>query len=114
MLQTQTEILAPFEIWEVPLENGNTLKFHSPLVLQPSWMPDEQDEPDDSEYLELDVPELNISAFGRNRNELLSCIYSDIRMTWRLFVRRKDLELTQRQSQLRAKYLNLAEEVDNG
>jgi len=33
-------LLAPFEIWEVLLDNS-TIKFHKPLVLTPTWMPDD-------------------------------------------------------------------------
>lgn len=115
MLQmTNTEILAPFEIWEVPLENGNTLKFHSPLVLKPFWLPDDPEDPDENEYMAVHVPELFIDSYGETHEELLSAIHSDIRVTWKLIVSKNDERLGLKNMKIKANYLAISEELDNG
>jgi len=63
-----TDLLIPVEIWEVPLGNS-TIKFHKPLVLTPTFIPDDPEEPDDNEYLQVDYPKLAISSFGRRASD---------------------------------------------
>jgi len=41
------DLLAPVEIWEVLLDES-TIKFHQPLVLTPTWLPDDPEEPSDT------------------------------------------------------------------
>ncbi|MGL6225636.1 MAG: hypothetical protein ACRC10_03310 [Thermoguttaceae bacterium] len=102
-----TEILAPIEIWEVLLDDCY-IKFHQPLILQPYWLPDE---PDDNEYLAVTVPTLNISAFGSNRDELLSCVRGDIVSSWKRIVRIPDADLSMRGRGIKSHYLQIAEEI---
>ena len=104
-------LLAPFEIWEVPFGNA-TIKFHEPLVLTPAWMPDDPEEPDDNEYLQIICPELEIDVCAENRDELLAWVHSDILMNWKHFVSREDSELNSQTLPIKRKYLSLAEVVD--
>ncbi len=110
-IPTKLDVLAPFEIWDVPLGNGKYIKFLEPLVLTPTWMPHDPDEPGDVEYLEVEVPELEISAWGKDRRELWRCIFGDIREAWECFVQAKSH--TPHGKQVQANYLAIAEEMDN-
>ena len=109
---TETDVLAPLEIWEVMLDDYTTIKFREPLVLTPSWMPDDPDEPDDNEYLEVDCPELAISSYGVDHEELACAIRSDIRFAWRHFVQADDHQLTRDAKTIKDHYLSIAEEID--
>jgi hypothetical protein len=40
-----TDVFAPFEIWEVALDNA-AIKFYQPLLLTSTWMPDDPREPE--------------------------------------------------------------------
>lgn len=51
-----TDLLAPFEIWEVMLDN-RTIKFRKPLELTPAKMAHDPDEPGDIEYIEVVCPD---------------------------------------------------------
>ena len=104
-------MLAPFEIWEVPYDNA-TIKFFEPLVLTPTWMPHDPDEPSDVEYWEVEVPELAISSYGVDREELASAIRSDIRFAWRHFVLADDSLLTPDAQAVKIHYLTVAETVE--
>ena len=106
------DVLAPFEIWEVSL-NGSSIKFHEPLVLQPEWLPGDPEEPDENEYLFVEYPLLDISAFGQDRHELWNCICDDIRMSWKHYVLEDDANLVARTQKIKAAYLAVAEEVAN-
>jgi hypothetical protein len=111
ILQTlQTDILAPFEIWEVPLDKG-VIKFHEPLILTPNWMPHDPDEPGDVDYLEVVCPELNIDVYGENREDLLGAIESNIYVMWKHFVQQDDPQLGRDTIIIKRNYLTLAEEI---
>lgn len=113
MLQTtKTDILAPFDcntlqIWEVPLENGHVLKFHKPLVLQPEIL----DKNTPEECYCVEYPTLDISAFGQNRDELLSCIYGDVRFVWRHCLTEDTQFLSPQNANVKSKYLSACEEI---
>jgi len=104
------DVLAPFEIWEVLLDDS-TIKFYEPLVLKPEVLPPE--EPGDPLYWTVEVPELDISAFGRDWYELWNCICDDIRMSWKHYVLEDDTNLVPRSKKFKEAYLALAEEVAN-
>jgi len=106
---TATDILAPFEIWEILLDDS-TIKFYEPLVLEPEILPPE--EAGDPFYWTVDVPDLDISAVAINRSELISCVRSDIRMIWDNCVRKDDRFLTPKNRIIKQRYLSMAEEVD--
>ncbi|MCL2625177.1 MAG: hypothetical protein FWD31_16070 [Planctomycetaceae bacterium] len=108
----ELDLLAPFEIWEVSL-GKSTIKFHKPLVLQPEWLPDDPDDPDENEYLAVESPLLGISAFGSDRGELWRFICGDIRETWNCFVQIPDDRLSQEGLKIKNTYLSIAEEVSN-
>ena len=108
---TETALLAPFEIWEVPFDNS-TIKFHEPLILTPTWMPHDPDEPGDVEYLDVIYPELAIDVYAETRDELLAWIHSEIRMNWKHFVSKDDAQLNSQTLALKRKYLAVAEVVD--
>ena len=109
---TESATLAPFEIWEVMLDDYTTVKFHEPLTLTPTWMPDDPDEPDDHEYLLVEYPELAISSYGVDYEELVCAIRSDIRFAWRHFVQADDSQLTRDVKVVKDNYLAIAEEID--
>lgn len=109
MSQTDKDtLLAPFEIWEVLLDNS-TIKFHQPLVVTPTWMPQDQEDPNGDAYLEADIPELNISAHGKTRQELWECILGDIRFNWTEYVSEDDSCLASRAKAFKDAYLAIAE-----
>ena len=103
--------LAPFEIWEVMFDN-QTIKFFDRLVLTPQWMPHDPDEPGDIEYMEVEMPELAISSYGTDIEELESAVRSDIRFAWKHYVRADDSQLTPDAIEVKNNYLKLAEVVD--
>jgi len=108
----ETDVLAPFEIWSVTLDDNTTIKFHEPLMLTPTWMPDDPDEPDDNEYLQVIYPELEIDVCAESRDELLEWIHSDVRMNWRHFVSKDDSELNPQTLSIKRKYLSVAEVIN--
>ncbi len=105
--------LAPFEIWEVMLDNS-TIKFHKPLVLQPEWLPDDPDEPDENEYPTVKCPELNIDVFAEDFDDLIEFVHSDIRFVWKHIVQAPDTQLDRESRAIKRRWLNLAEEVIDG
>ena len=110
-IPTELELLAPFEIWEVLLDNA-TIKFHAPLVLQPEWLPDDPDEPSEQKYLCVERPDLNISVFADNRDDLYEFVHSEIRFIWEHFVQADDSQLNRDTKAIKQVYLKLAEVVD--
>ncbi|MGL6227293.1 MAG: hypothetical protein ACRC10_11800 [Thermoguttaceae bacterium] len=106
-----TEVLAPFEIWEVPF-GQQTIKFREPLVLQPSYLPDDPEEPDENEYLSVKCPDLWIDVFAENRDELLDAVYACIQSDWKNVVQREDTQLNRDVLRYKRNYLDLAELVD--
>ena len=106
---TETDVLAPFEIWEVPFDDGATIKFHEPLLLAPFWHDSDQG----SCYLGVEDPDLDISAFGADREELWRCIRGEIRFVWRRCVRQDDEKLSPQHRKLKANYLAIAEEIED-
>jgi len=104
-------MLAPFEIWEVPYGDA-TIKFHAPLILTPTWMPHDPDEPGDVEYLDVIDPELFIDVYAETREELLAWIHSEIFMNWKHFVSKDDSQLNSDTLPIKRKYLAIAEVVD--
>lgn len=107
-------LLAPFEIWEIPLSNGAYIKFFEPLMLQPEWIPDDPDDPDENEYLSVKSPELDLTSWGATRKELWSCIRGDIREVWECFVRIPDDRLSKEGRNIKNAFLAIAEEVHDG
>jgi hypothetical protein len=101
--------LAPFEIWEVMLDNS-TIKFFKPLVVKPEILPPE--DPGDKNYLTVDVPELNISVHADNREDLWEFVLSDIRFVWQHIVLCQDSTLSQAAIQIKKNCLAIAEVVD--
>ncbi|MGL6227291.1 MAG: hypothetical protein ACRC10_11790 [Thermoguttaceae bacterium] len=111
-----TEVLAPFEIWEIQI-GPRTLKFYEPLVLQPHWLEDDPNDPDSSvigsQYLGVERPELEIFSFGSNRRELWNCILGDIRSAWTHIVQVDEAKLSPHGKKVKEQYLALAEEVQD-
>ena len=105
---SETTLLAPFEIWEVPF-GDSTIKFHRPLVLTPKRMPRE---PGSENYWEIDVPALGLSAFGTDHESLWDCVQSCIRMAWKEYVCTDDGNLLPLAKTYKDAYLAIAEEVD--
>ena len=106
-----TEQLAPFEIWEVPY-NGATIKFFQPLVLEPTWMPDDPDEPSENEYLQVIRSDINIDVWAETRDELLEVVLSEICFVWEHIVLQEDSELDAESKRIKRKHLAIAELVD--
>jgi len=111
-LIAEPTILAPFEIWSVPLDEHRSIKFNEPLVVQPEVLPPE--EMGDLTYWTVEVPELNISAYGLDYDDLRDCIESCIIFGWKHYVRPDDCSLTPKVREIKRNYLNLAEEVVDG
>ena len=110
MTQTvETDILAPFEIWEVPF-GDSTIRFFEPLVVTPTVL----DKDTSAECFCAEYPELDLSAVGISLEELNSCVRSDIRMTWRRIVRKGNNELTPKEQAVKRRFLEMAEEVNDG
>jgi hypothetical protein len=109
---TDTDVLAPFEIWQVMLDDKTAIKFHEPLMLTPTRMPNDPDEWDDNEYLQIICPELEIDVCAESRDELLEWIRSDVRMNWKHFVSKDDSELNPQTLSIKRKYLSMAEVID--
>ena len=107
----ELDILTPFEIWEVELDHS-TIKFYTPLLLTPFRLEDDPDDPDENEYIAVRCPELAISSFGTNIEELESAIRSDIRFAWRHFVQADDSRLTSDARAIKENYLAIAEAID--
>ena len=106
----ETTLLAPFEIWEVMLDQ-TTIKFHEPLIIQPEVLLPE--EPDDPTYWTVDVPELDLSAVGISLEELGGCVRSDIRMTWKRIVQKRNHELTPDEQKIKKRFIEIAEEIND-
>jgi hypothetical protein len=104
-------MLAPFEIWEVPY-GDSIIKFHEPLILTPTWMPQDPDEPDDVEYLDVIYPELAIDVYGEDRDDVLEAVYDNICMNWKNYVQREDSRHSQRTKAIKYAFLAVAEVVD--
>ncbi|MGL6224994.1 MAG: hypothetical protein ACRC10_00015 [Thermoguttaceae bacterium] len=112
----RTRSLIPVEVWEVPYYD-KAIKFRRPLLLQPVWLKDDPAEPDiapvnEVEYMGVDEEELGISAFGATREELLSCIFSDVCFAWEHFVEESDSRLDTEGHRIKNNYLSIAEVVD--
>jgi hypothetical protein len=117
MLKTlpSIDVLAPFEIWEVQI-GESVIKFYQPLILIPYWLEDDPNDPDDppitgKNYLGVECPELDLSAFGSNRRELWQCICGDIRAVWERCVRIPDDKLSSANREVKQNYLSIAEEI---
>ena len=107
-LATKNKLLAPFEIWEVMLDNS-TIKFFEPLLLKPVLIPN--DASDDGEYWLVEVPELIISTFGTEHRSIQNGILSDIRDAWKHIVSLPDDRLSQNGKKVKQSYLAIAEEM---
>ena len=105
-LATKTNLLAPFEIWEVMLDNS-TIKFFEPLLLKPVPISH------DVEYWLVEVPELMISTFGDEYRQIRNGVLSDIRDAWKHIVSLPDNRLSQRGKKVKQSYLAIAEEVSD-
>ncbi len=103
--------LAPFEIWEVMLDNS-TVKFREPLVLTPTRMHHDSDEPGDVEYWEVVDRRLAIDVYAETVDELIEAVHSAIRIAWRVFVRVPDDRLIPATKRIQQNYLAIAEEID--
>ena len=103
---------ATFEIWEVPLDDDSVIRFFEPLVLQPERMPPDPDEPSDEEWWIVDMPELNLSSYGRTMQELWECVHGCVRFNWRTFVCEDDSRLAPCTKAIKEAYLDVAEVID--
>ena len=108
----ESTVLAPFEIWEVPLDDYRTIKFHEPLILTPTWMPHDPDEPGDVEYLDVICPELGIDVYADNFDDLVHFVRNDIRLTWKHIVLQDDHNLDTESRSIKRNHLALAEVID--
>ena len=104
------DLLAPFEIWEVMLDNS-TIKFFEPLILKPVSIPRDSDDLGDEEYWLVEVPDLMISTFGNEYSKVHSGVLSDIRDAWKHIVSLPDASLSQNGKRIKQNYLAIAEEV---
>jgi len=100
--------LAPLEIWEVMFDDS-TIKFFEPLLIEPKIL----DRGTSGECYFAECPEIGISAVGIDIEELSSCLRSDIRMTWRRIVRKRDNNLTPNDRAMKRRWLEIAEEVND-
>jgi len=97
------------EVWLVELDNS-TIKFNEPLLIPPVVL----DQGTAEECYSAEFPELGVSAVGIDIEELQSCLRSDIRMTWKRVFCKPENELTPNDRAIRLKFLELAEEVNDG
>ncbi len=103
--------LAPFEIWEVMLDNS-TIKFHEPLVLTPTRMPHDPDEPGDVEYWEVIRDDLGIDVYAKTHDDLMEALHSNIRMNWKHYVLAPDDRISSGARAIKLALLDVAEVVD--
>ena len=101
----ETALLAPFEIWEVMLDD-TTIKFFEPLLLKPKRLAG-----DDDLWI-IEKSDLGLSAFGTDRESLWECVQSCIRMAWKEFVCEDDRNLLPLAKKYKDAYLSIAEDVD--
>jgi len=111
MTALDTDVLAPFEIWEVPF-GDKTIKFFEPFILTPSMMPHDEEEPGDEEYLDVICNELNIDVFAKSRDELLSLIHSEVCFVWEHIVLQEDNKLDSVSQTIKRNHLAIAELID--
>ena len=114
-LTVESTVLAPFEIWEVPLDDERTIKFHEPLILTPTWMPDDPDEPrapGAPKYLDIICSKLNIDVYADNFDDLIDFVRSDIRFVWKHIVLKDDNDLDAESLSIKRNHLAIAEVVD--
>ena len=111
MTAIDTDVLAPFEIWEVPFGN-KTIKFFEPLMLTPNVVPDDPDEPGDVKYIQVIRPDLNVDCCAENRDELFSWIISEFCFVWEHIVLQEDNKLDTVSRNIKRKHLALAELID--
>ena len=111
-LTVESTVLAPFEIWEVPLDDERTIKFHEPLILTPTWMPHDPDEPGDVEYLDVICPELGIDVFADNIDDLMEVVKWDIQLIWEKIVLKPDSALSKNARKIKQNHLAIAEVID--
>ena len=102
---SETVVLAPFEIWEVMLDNS-TIKFHKPLILTPKKISA------DENFWVVEEPELGLSAFGNDCESLWDCVQSCIRMQWKEYVCEDNGNLLPLAKKYKDAYLAIAGEVD--
>ena len=110
----QLDLLAPFEVWEVPFGHS-VIKFFKPLVLTPVPLPDDPEEPSrpgENDYALIERPELNISVFANTRDELEEFVFSEIRFIWRHTVLAPDNTLDQESIMIKRNFLAVAEVAD--
>jgi len=106
----ESTVLAPFEIWEVPLDDRRTIKFNEPLIVQPEILPPE--EPGDRTYLIIDMPKLNISVHAEDRDDLWEVLFFDIQFIWEHIVLNSKDALSQKAMIIKKNWLAIAEVVD--
>ena len=114
-LLQETAVLAPIEIWSVPFDEHRTIKFHEPLILTPTWMPDDPDEPrepDEPEYMDIICPELNIDVYADNIDDLVDFVRNNIRLAWKHIVLKDDSDLNAVCRSIKRNHLAIAEVID--
>ena len=99
------------EIWEVMLDNS-TIKFHKPLVLVPTRMPHDPDEPGDVEYWEVIRDDLGIDVYAKTHDDLMEALHSNIRMNWKHYVLAPDDRISSGARAIKLALLDVAEVVD--
>ena len=110
-LIAESPVLAPFEIWEVPLDDDRSIKFHEPLILTPTWMPDDPDEPREPgspQYLDVICPELNIDVYADNFDDLFEAVKCNIQLIWERIVLVPDSLLSRRAKIIKQNHLAIA------
>ena len=114
-LIAESTTLAPFEIWEVPLDDERTIKFNEPLILTPTWMPDDPDEPrapGAPRYLDVICPKLNIDVYADNFDDLIEAVKYDIQLIWERIVLKPDGILSKKARIIKQNHLAIAEVID--
>jgi hypothetical protein len=75
-------------------------------------MPDDPEEPDENEYLQIICPELAIDVYGEEREDLLEAVHSNIYMNWKRYVQRDDSRHSPQTKTIKYALLAVAEVVD--
>ena len=101
--------LVPFEIWSVMLDD-KTIRFFEPLIIKPRIL----DRGTPAECFCAECAELDLFAVGVDLDELLSCLRSDIRMTWKRVVQKHTNALTADERRVKQRWLNIAEVINDG
>lgn len=109
-LTTGTIAPPPCEIWFVELPDNSVIKFDTPLILQPRIL----DKGTSAQCYCIENEKLALFAVAPNLDELLSCVKSDIRMTWQHVVQKPDNELTPADQLVKKQFRQIATVEQHG